>query len=175
MEAPEQQNNLTPQTDEAARLRQIPKLTNTEARRIIVDSILALQDTGVDHEGSLQAWWPFTDSPITRRIPQTTRCQSNNWVSMVKDTRDVSAFAVVNQHCLEFRDQCFVRKCSATLKVADVRFNHNIFHTRILLKPSSVSVFRNKNSVMGWLRLPCGFVSDCGGHKRERICVVGTS
>ncbi|KAL4800586.1 hypothetical protein BDV19DRAFT_384401 [Aspergillus venezuelensis] len=38
------------------------------ARREVLNAILTLQYTGVDHEGCLQAFWPFSDCPQVCRI-----------------------------------------------------------------------------------------------------------
>ncbi|KAL4951030.1 hypothetical protein BDW69DRAFT_45657 [Aspergillus filifer] len=70
------------------------------ARREVINSILALQHTGIDHEGCLQAFWPFSDCPQVCRIKVNTGVRKNNWLRMVEDTPVVSTFAVLSQRCL---------------------------------------------------------------------------
>lgn len=102
-----------------------------EARQLIIDSILALEHTGIDNEGNLQAWWPFSDSPLTCRISPTAPDESNNWFRVVKDTRDMSAFAVLSQRCLGAEQMC-VRQCSGSCKNGYVRANRTGLCTRLL-------------------------------------------
>ncbi|KAL4942536.1 hypothetical protein BDV06DRAFT_211741 [Aspergillus oleicola] len=82
----------------------------SEARLIIIKTILALEHTGIDNEGNLQACWPFTDSFMNYRISSSK--ETHNWFRAVKDTRVVSTFAVVSQRCLEFREQGISRLCT---------------------------------------------------------------
>ncbi|KAL4946098.1 hypothetical protein BDV06DRAFT_218622 [Aspergillus oleicola] len=70
------------------------------ARREVINAILALEYTGVDHEGYLQTFWPFSDCPQVCRIKSSTRLRKNNWLRMVKDTPETSTFAVLSQRCL---------------------------------------------------------------------------
>ncbi|KAK5061162.1 hypothetical protein LTR84_007704 [Exophiala bonariae] len=89
------------------------QLDQKTLRKTIIQSILMLQDTGVDHNEELQAWWPFTDAPMTRRIPQLEPADgiTSYWIPILKDTRDCSTFAVLSQRCLEFRDKGLRRAC----------------------------------------------------------------
>lgn len=89
-----------------------------EARRLIINSILALEHTRVDGEGNMQAWWPFSDSPLTCRLSPATAGESNNWFRVVKDTRDTSTFAVLSQRCLDAGVVC-TRGCSSLCKSGD--------------------------------------------------------
>lgn len=89
------------------------KLDQQTLRKTIIQSILMLRDTGVDHNEELQAWWPFTNAPMTLRIPQFEPAdgKTSYWIPVLKDTRDCSTFAVLSQRCLEFRDKELIRAC----------------------------------------------------------------
>jgi len=104
---------MSVQSDGGHVTHQLPgSMTNHEARKIIIRSILMLKETGVDHEQNLQAWWPFINIPTTYRI--TERRDSRHpydWIRVVKDTRDTSTFAVVSQRCLEFGEKDLGRVC----------------------------------------------------------------
>lgn len=114
--------------------RESSKLNTAEIRRLIIDSIVALEHTGIDHEGNLQACWPFTDVRRTRCIKRSTANESNNWLGAIKDTREVATFAVVSQRCLEFRQQVYSRPCSTTCNIYSGTIK-NVLSTRILLNP----------------------------------------
>lgn len=103
-------------------------ITCIEARKLIIQSILALKATGVDHNGNLQAWWPFTDTPMTYRIPQETPAGGNSsyWIPIVKDTRDTSTFAVLSRSCLEFRETGIVRACTTATNTAPANGGHQV-------------------------------------------------
>ncbi|KAL2831107.1 hypothetical protein BDW59DRAFT_158052 [Aspergillus cavernicola] len=77
------------------------------ARRKLVNAILALEHTGANHQGQLQALWPFSDCPQVRHISSSTWGRKNNWLSAVKDTPDASTFAVFSQRCLEVESSSF--------------------------------------------------------------------
>ncbi|RJE19808.1 ZnF_C2H2 [Aspergillus sclerotialis] len=113
----------------------------SEARRLIIDSILVLEHTGIDNEGNLQAWWPFSDSPLTCRISPTSSDESNNWFRVVKDTRDMSAFAVLSQRCLGAEEMC-VRQCSGSHKNGYVRANRTGLCTRFLSADHSLACLK---------------------------------
>lgn len=85
------------------------KMSNSEIGRLIIDSIVALEHTGIDHEGNLQACWPFIEVRRTRCIERSTAKESNNWLRVIEDTQGVATFAVVCQRCLEFRQQFLTR------------------------------------------------------------------
>ncbi|CEL08087.1 hypothetical protein ASPCAL11240 [Aspergillus calidoustus] len=73
------------------------------ARRKLINAILALEHTGINHQGQLQALWPFSGCPQVLHIPSSTKRQKHSWISLVKDTTDSSTFAVLSQRCLELR------------------------------------------------------------------------
>ncbi|KAJ5889903.1 hypothetical protein N7504_010713 [Penicillium tannophilum] len=73
---------------------------NVVARSRIVSAIMALQHTGLDPEGNLQAYWPFVKNRMTRRIQPT---RFSKWFNIIADTRDGATFAVASHHCLEFQ------------------------------------------------------------------------
>jgi len=63
-----------------------------------VSAALTLHEhTGVDSNGNLHAWWPFTEVPCTRQISS----RRNEWLPMMKDTRDVATFASISPRCFE--------------------------------------------------------------------------
>ncbi|KAF3386511.1 hypothetical protein F1880_000969 [Penicillium rolfsii] len=104
-------------------------------RRIILNSIIALEDTGVDYNDNLQAYWPFTGSPRTHRIelsPSSSSGESNNWIRVIKDARDVATFAVVSQRCME-EHHGHVRTCTMPCQVAHLNHSKTPLYTRILL------------------------------------------
>ncbi|KAL2807689.1 hypothetical protein BJX63DRAFT_63825 [Aspergillus granulosus] len=61
------------------------------ARRKLINAILALEHTGINHRGQLQALWPFSKCPQVRHIPSNTKRQKHNWLGLVKDTYSTSA------------------------------------------------------------------------------------
>ncbi|KAL4922952.1 uncharacterized protein BDV17DRAFT_38524 [Aspergillus undulatus] len=73
---------------------------HTIARREVIHAILALEHTGLDNNGWLQAFWPFSHCPQVCRISPGTGARKNNWLRVVKDTPDTSTFAVLSQRCL---------------------------------------------------------------------------
>ncbi|GLI73158.1 hypothetical protein PoHVEF18_001368 [Penicillium ochrochloron] len=104
-------------------------------RRIILNSIIALEDTGVDHENHLQAYWPFTGIPRTQRIevsPSSCSGETNNWIRVIKDTRDVATFAVVSQRCMEVHHG-HIRTCTMPCQVAHLPHPKTTLYTRMLL------------------------------------------
>jgi hypothetical protein len=106
-------------------------------RRIILNSIIALEDTGVDHQNHLQAYWPFTGSPRTHRIElfPSSSCptgETNNWIRVIKDARDVATFAVVSQRCMEVHHG-YARTCTMPCQVAHFGRAKTTLYTRILL------------------------------------------
>lgn len=107
-------------------------LTGVEARRVIINSILALQYSGVDSEGSLQVCWPFSNSPVNCPVLPSTPKESHNWFRVVKDTRDTSSFAVFSQRCLEFPEKGVMRSCSAPCKNGHSKPLQTTLLTRIL-------------------------------------------
>lgn len=78
-------------------------LTPHQIRSAIVISLKSLENTGIDAEGNLQAYWPFLDAPTNHRIAPT---RFNKWLEILTDTRDMSTFAVVSQRCLNFQEEC---------------------------------------------------------------------
>lgn len=109
-------------------------LDDANARHIIINIIRTLAHTGVDHEGNLQACRPFTDDPLNRRVSCSPE-EPHNWFSVVKDTRDVSNFAIFSQHCLEFQEQGFIRSCSDQCANSLTRLQQMVLFTRVLLDP----------------------------------------
>lgn len=107
------------------------ELNVASARRFIIDCILALQYTGIDGEANLQAWWPFSNSPSTCRIPPATSSESNNWFRVIKDTRDTSAFAVLSQRCLDPEER-YIRECSCSRKNGHMKVHRTGLYTRLL-------------------------------------------
>ncbi|KAJ5938034.1 hypothetical protein N7454_004376 [Penicillium verhagenii] len=107
-------------------------LDHATARQIIVNSILALQRTGVDPMQNLQAYWPFSDPPMTKRIEPT---RSNKWLDVISDTRDTAAFAVISQRCLEFHEAGFRRSCLYPCRQAHIRQNSTCLSIRLLPRP----------------------------------------
>lgn len=100
-----------------------------------IATTFALEDTGIDNEGNLQACWPFTDSSMNHCISSTSN-KSHNWFRVIKDTRDASTFAVVSQRCLEFREHGIVRSCLNSCKNELSRPQQTVLCTRILLNSS---------------------------------------
>lgn len=111
---------------------QIKLLTGLEARRVIINSILALEHSGVDGEGNLQVSWPFYDSPLNCPVLPSTRKESHNWFRVIKDTRDSSSFAVFSQRCLEFPEKGIMRSCSAPCREEHSKPLKTTLLTRIL-------------------------------------------
>ncbi|KAJ5915684.1 hypothetical protein N7466_011617 [Penicillium verhagenii] len=107
-------------------------LDHATARQIIVNSIIALQRTGVDPMQNLQAYWPFSDPPMTKRIEPT---RSNKWLDVISDTRDTAAFAVISQRCLEFHEAGFRRLCSYPCQQAHIRHNSTCLSIWLLPRP----------------------------------------
>lgn len=130
--------------DEIDSLGHIPAqnkfLTGVEARRVIINSILALEHSGVDSEGNLQVCWPFSNSPVNCPVLPSTPNESHNWFRVVKDTRDTSSFAVFSQRCLEFPEKGVMRSCSAPCKDGNSKPLQTTLLTRILTPTEYESV-----------------------------------
>lgn len=107
-------------------------LSGPQARRIIINSILALEHTGLDSEGNLQVAWPFSDIPAHCPVLPSTPKEANNWFRIVKETRETSSFPVFSQRCLEFHDKSLVRSCSAPCRTARLKPLQTILSTQIL-------------------------------------------
>lgn len=107
-------------------------LSGPQARRVIINSILALEHTGLDSEGNLQVAWPFSDIPANCPISPTTAKESNNWFRVVKETRETSSFPVFSQQCLEFHDRGLVRSCSASCRAEHARPPQTMLSTQLL-------------------------------------------
>ncbi|OQE00630.1 hypothetical protein PENVUL_c048G07399 [Penicillium vulpinum] len=82
--------------------------SNDIARSRIVSAIMALQHTGLDPEGNLQAYWPFVETRMTRRVQPN---RSNKWFNIIADTRDSATFAVASYNCLEFQEELSLSCC----------------------------------------------------------------
>ncbi|CAI7623458.1 unnamed protein product [Penicillium glandicola] len=115
-------------------------LSVIEARRVIINSIIALEYSGVDSEGNLQVSWPFSDSPANCLVLPSTPRGSHNWFRVIKDTRDTSCFAVFSQRCLEFPEEGMMRSCSAPCKERHSRSLQTTLSTRILTPAEEGSV-----------------------------------
>ncbi|KAJ5509781.1 hypothetical protein N7527_011924 [Penicillium freii] len=130
--------------DELDSLDHIPAqskfLTSVEARRVIINSILALEHSGVDSEGNLQVCWPFSNSPVNCPVLPSTPRESHNWFRIVKDTRDTSSFAVFSQRCLEFPEKGVMRSCSVLCKDGHSKPLQTTLLTRILTPTEYESV-----------------------------------
>lgn len=81
---------------------------NNVSRSRIVSAIMTLQHTGLDPEGNLQAYWPFVETRMTRRIQPS---RSSKWFNIIADTRDSATFAVTSYHCLEFQGERSLTCC----------------------------------------------------------------
>ncbi|KAJ5374333.1 hypothetical protein N7517_006339 [Penicillium concentricum] len=115
-------------------------LTGAEARRLIINAILALEHSGIDSDGNLQVSWPFSNSPASCPVLPSTPQESHNWFRVVKDTRDTSSFAVFSQRCLEFSEEETIRACSALSKEGHLRPFQTTLLTRILAPGQEGSV-----------------------------------
>ncbi|KAJ5390184.1 uncharacterized protein N7496_001252 [Penicillium cataractarum] len=104
-------------------------------RRIIMNAIIALEDTGVDHDSNLQAYWPFTENARTHRIELSPSSgEINNWIRVIKDSRDVATFAVASQRCMEVHHGQ-KRTCTMPCQVGNFTRPKTTLYTRILLNP----------------------------------------
>ncbi|KAJ5187870.1 hypothetical protein N7449_010864 [Penicillium cf. viridicatum] len=119
-----------------------PLTSGVEARRVIINSILALEHSGVDSEGNLQVSWPFSKSPVNCHVLPSTPTESHNWFRIVKDTQDTSSFAVFSQRCLEFPEKGVMRSCSAPCKEEHSKPLQTTLSTRILAPARAGSVSR---------------------------------
>ncbi|KAJ6190986.1 hypothetical protein N7519_001007 [Penicillium mononematosum] len=115
-------------------------LSGLEARRVIVNSILALEHSGIDGEGNLQVSWPFSNSPANCPVLPSTPKESHNWFRVVKDTRDTSSFAVFSQRCLELPEKGMMRSCSVLCKERHSKPLQTTLSTRILTPTEEGSV-----------------------------------
>ncbi|KAJ5823845.1 hypothetical protein N7447_006185 [Penicillium robsamsonii] len=115
-------------------------LTGVEARRVIINSILALEHSGVDSDGNLQVSWPFINSPANCPVLPSTPKESHNWFPIVKDTRDTSSFAVYSERCLEFPEERKMRSCSVLCKEGHFKPLQTTLSTRILTPTEEGSV-----------------------------------
>lgn len=89
-------------------------MTELELRQTVVDAILAIQHTGINQKGNLEAHWPFVDVPLNHH---TTSTRSNRWFNIIQDTTRAATFAVLSQRCLEFRCSGMDGICSKLVPV----------------------------------------------------------
>lgn len=133
-------------------------LSGLDARRRIIDCIKLFEYTGIDHDGSLQAWWPFTDTPLTCRISPVTTNDVTNWFRLIKDTRDTSAFPIVSQRCFEIRAHGNIQKCSRPCKNGHSRIAQTGLSTRIMLDPLWLPARGSRNQQRNNLTAKTGLV-----------------
>lgn len=109
-------------------------LTEDQLYEAMVISLQALEHTGIDKEGNLQACWPFLNSPTNRRIVRNNK----KWFDAVVDTRDMSTFAVVSQRCLDFRDECSKTSLGSSCRQRYLETNQETcLSLRVLPRPLS--------------------------------------
>jgi hypothetical protein len=113
------------------------------ARRKLINAILALEHTGINHQGQLQALWPFSGCPQVLHIPSSTKRQKHSWISLVKDTTDSSTFAVLSQRCLELRYPPSNVCPSPCFKPDIMRPTPTVFCTRVFPCPSDAAEFKH--------------------------------
>lgn len=114
-----------------------PKSNKVQLRRVILDAIIALENTGVDYEDNLQVYWPFTENPWTHRINLASPSGgTNNWIRVIKDSRDVATFAVASQRCIEARHE-HARTCATPgqMEIEISNRQKTTLYTRILVNP----------------------------------------
>lgn len=131
-----------------------PLSKKAHVRSVILDAIIAFENTGVDHEDNLQVYWPFTENPWTHRIKIASPSGgTNNWIRAIKDSRDVATFAVASQRCIEARHE-HGRTCATPgqmeMQVSNRR--KTTLYTRILLNPpiESKCIENHGCHVNGW-------------------------
>lgn len=108
-------------------------LSKPDIRRLIIHSILALEHTGIDYDENLLAWWPFSESPLTSRISPTTSKECHHWFRVIKESPNVSTFAVLSQRCLEFRQRrCIQQQYSGRCTNGRWRARQTGLWTRLL-------------------------------------------
>ncbi|CAG8131907.1 unnamed protein product [Penicillium olsonii] len=117
-------------------------LSGPQARRIIINSLLALEHTGLDSEGNLQVAWPFSDIPAHCPVLPSTPKEANNWLRVVKETRETCSFPIFSQRCLEFHDQSLIRSCSAPYIDGHAKPLQTILSTQILTLATDGPVIR---------------------------------
>ena len=83
-------------------------LSNLDPLKRVLELLELLSATGVQHNGMMEVWWPFTAVPQT----YTIKCKSNRWLPMLKDTIKTCTFAVSTSECLSIRaDGVFAKSC----------------------------------------------------------------
>jgi hypothetical protein len=148
-------------------------LTLSDARRLVIQSILALEHTGIDGEGNLQAWWPFSESPLTSRISRSTSKETHDWFRMIKDGRDVSSFAVLSQRCLEFGERRCVQKLSGASRNGSCKVYQTGLYTRILpVKGTLASLVQGAKLLVGNANLT---VEQASQTERESVIIATVS
>lgn len=76
--------------------------SKSKVRELVLDAIAELEETGVDQEGVLQAFYPYAEAPtvVCLNLESKETKESNNWISMVKDSPYTACFAVISDSCL---------------------------------------------------------------------------
>jgi hypothetical protein len=118
-------------------------ITNKDARVYILTALSNLQFTGLDKDNALHLWWPFTQEPNT--LPVT-----NNWVHMLKDSRDSATFAVMSPRCLEYEYVSIGNKSKVWRRCLDSKENQTQLHN---FEQKGVVTNRNRTLLYTTLQL----------------------
>ncbi|OJD40618.1 uncharacterized protein BKCO1_1000603 [Diplodia corticola] len=76
--------------------------SKSKVRELVVDAVAELEQTGVDQTDVLQAFYPYVEAPtaVCLDIKSKNMNESNNWISMVKESPSTACFAVMSDSCL---------------------------------------------------------------------------
>ena len=101
------------------------------ARRVIRKLILKLDDTGIDEDKELRAWWPDEKAHRAFKI----KPDDHKWVHMLEDSNTTAVFAIISTKCLQYSDE-HGALCSAAAKGE----GHTVLRTAVKLQQSCLRI-----------------------------------
>lgn len=121
------------------------------ARRVIRKVIQKLDNTGIDEDRQLRAWWPDEKAHRAFKI----KPNHHKWVRMLNDSNTTAVFAIISTRCLQYMDQPGIH-CSAAAKGK----GHTVLRTAVKLQQSCLRIETprtpNSPNIQSVGTLPCG-------------------
>ena len=112
----------------------------------VANALVLLNHTGVDPQGYLRAYWPYSSVPHTYPIKRECSEAKNYWIPMVTDSPVAATFATMTPRCLRYHARDDMAKeihangCSGTKRSVvsqDITLIRTALQTRIHLSPQA--------------------------------------